>query len=390
MCTERDQALTVIGRIYDAALNPLAWTETVRAVVDFIGGSKGLLFTSLTTPKQGGFAFPYRVSASMLQQWQDKYIDDDLWSKSALRKGMYVEGVSALGTDFVTEEEFRESRVYRELAQYEGIGQLCTGVVFGPESRDVPPAVCSVFRSLSEERFGDRERDRMGMLVPHLSRALGVMFRLRDAQFKTAASLAALDRLASGVVLLGSRSQVAFINYAAQRILSASDGLAVRNASFAGGTRYLVAEQPAARSAIEAALADCLDESALRVPHFSRGVTVPRSSRQGALVLQFAPLPATNEFGVGAEQARAIVFITAPDDAIAIEPSKLAAIYGLTPAETRLALQVCRGETLANAARRSGIALSTARSQLRSIFAKTHVSRQAELVRLLLSLGSVR
>ena len=387
---EREQALILIGRIYDAALDPLAWHQVIREVVGFIGGTKGLLFTSLTPPKGGGFVFPFHVSESLLQQWQDKYIDDDLWSKSALRKGMYLGGTAALGTDFVTEKEFRESRIYRELARHEGIGQLCTGVVFGPESRDIPPTVCSVFRPLSGERFGDAERERMQILVPHLSRALGVMYHLRVAQFRTAASLAALDRLAGGVLLLGGESQVIFVNRAAHRILSGADGLTVRSARFRGGGQYLTSSRPATRARIEAAIADCLDERILRVPHFSRGVSVQRRSGPRNLVLQFSPLPVKNEFCAEDGEARAIVFVNDPDDAIAIAPAKLKALYGLTPAESRLALQICRGETLASAARSSAIRPTTARSQLASIFAKTQVSRQAELVRLLLALGSAR
>lgn len=59
----------------------------------------------------------------------------------------------------------------------------------------------------------------------------------------------------------------------------------------------------------------------------------------------------------------------------------------LTPAESRLALQLGSGETLADAAAQLRVSLNTARNQLRSIFAKTGVSRQADLIKLMIELG---
>ena len=59
--------------------------------------------------------------------------------------------------------------------------------------------------------------------------------------------------------------------------------------------------------------------------------------------------------------------------------------YGLTTAETRLALELAAGHALRDAARHLGIRVNTARVQLRSIFAKTATNRQAALVRLLLA-----
>lgn len=58
-------------------------------------------------------------------------------------------------------------------------------------------------------------------------------------------------------------------------------------------------------------------------------------------------------------------------------------VFDLTNAEVRLAQGVARGDNLEEVATGLGIKISTARTQLASIFAKTQTRRQAKLVALL-------
>jgi DNA-binding CsgD family transcriptional regulator len=58
-------------------------------------------------------------------------------------------------------------------------------------------------------------------------------------------------------------------------------------------------------------------------------------------------------------------------------------MFGLTMAETRLAIQMARGDVPADVARSRRLSRTTIRSQLASVFAKTQTRRQAELVTLL-------
>jgi DNA-binding CsgD family transcriptional regulator len=58
-------------------------------------------------------------------------------------------------------------------------------------------------------------------------------------------------------------------------------------------------------------------------------------------------------------------------------------LFDLTPAEARVARAIGNGETIAAIAAGHQVAEPTVRNQLREIFAKTGVHRQAELVGLL-------
>jgi DNA-binding CsgD family transcriptional regulator len=83
------------------------------------------------------------------------------------------------------------------------------------------------------------------------------------------------------------------------------------------------------------------------------------------------------------QNAVGVVFIADPEDQHLAMPEMLATLYGLTAAEAELVTLLCQGETLDEAARIRGVSAHTARSQLKSVFSKTGVSRQADLVRLL-------
>jgi DNA-binding CsgD family transcriptional regulator len=62
-------------------------------------------------------------------------------------------------------------------------------------------------------------------------------------------------------------------------------------------------------------------------------------------------------------------------------------LFDLTPAEARVARGIAAGKTVHDLADEAGLAAGTVRQQLKSVFSKTGVSRQADLVGLLVGSG---
>jgi len=90
-------------------------------------------------------------------------------------------------------------------------------------------------------------------------------------------------------------------------------------------------------------------------------------------------------------RAVALLFICDPEKEAQLPCDLLKKGYGLSSAEARLALILMKGHSLGHAAEINGVTMNTVRSQLKSIFAKTGVQRQSELVRILMgSSPSVR
>jgi DNA-binding CsgD family transcriptional regulator len=65
----------------------------------------------------------------------------------------------------------------------------------------------------------------------------------------------------------------------------------------------------------------------------------------------------------------------------------LAEIFGLSPAESRLAAALLTGKTLSEIASSTGTRITTLRTQLSSILRKVGAERQSDLIRILSSTG---
>ena len=77
-----------------------------------------------------------------------------------------------------------------------------------------------------------------------------------------------------------------------------------------------------------------------------------------------------------------MVFVTDPERDISADAGQLEQLLELTPAEARLARTLAQGQTESAA-----VSLNTVRTHLKSIFSKTGVSRQSDLVRLILTVA---
>ena len=116
----------------------------------------------------------------------------------------------------------------------------------------------------------------------------------------------------------------------------------------------------------------------------------PRTSR-GAILLPRADgrplmayvIPIAGPFDDSAQSARAIVVLVDPDKQREPTESILREAFGLTPAETRIAIGFARGRDLQEIADEQKVSIGTVRKHFKAVLAKTNTNRQAELAILL-------
>ena len=376
----------LVHAIYQAALAPAEWPQVLAHLSTAFEARQGLLFTPRHSPAQGGFAFTHNIGIATVERWAAKSIDDDLIRDRAYERGLIADGLAINGDDLVPRAEVYASRFYRELWQPAGISHGCMGIVFaGGDAHQLPTAAC-VYRGPQDEAFLPQHADVLRRLLVHLSRALGVMYHLRDQQLQLAATLSALDRLASAVVLLDAGGAITFVNRRAEQLLRRADLVRARGGAQAQRLQLAPALQ-AQEAALQALLQRALQGPADEDEHFSQALVLRDADARPACVVQAAPLGAAH-FDSGGRRARAIVFLYHLADASHLRPELLCELFELTPAEARAALQVLQGGSLPEMAARLGVSANTVKTQLRLVYEKTRTHRQADLLKLLLSLAS--
>jgi DNA-binding CsgD family transcriptional regulator len=87
----------------------------------------------------------------------------------------------------------------------------------------------------------------------------------------------------------------------------------------------------------------------------------------------------------GRHQPAIVLFLRDPEIKTQPPSKVIQQLFHFTPAETTLAIELANGLSLDEAAELLNIRRNTARAHLRSIFSKTGVRRQTELVRLILN-----
>lgn len=380
----------LLGLIYEGTTEPDHWNVILPKVADWVSARFGLLFTPLHPPEKGGFYFNHRIPESVMHLWSTRWHGEDVISNAIVQQGLFVEGKVLLGGDVMPYEQMQQAPIYRELNHPNQIDHFLISAVFDFNSPNGLPTALNFYRSDKEGAFTQDERERLSIILPHVSRAFGVMAKLREADYKVAASLAALDRLASGLLLIDASGVVAFANRSAQHMLENGDGLRLRKLANTVGLGDLIAEDAKSSKAISEAISATLNRDPYATPHFSNCVTVPRTSGVASYTLQFSALGERSEFGAGSGAYAGIVFIADGAQEVHVDPELLQSTYGLTPAEARVALVLLESSSAQEVADKLGTSPNTVNTQIKQIYAKLGVDTRTRFVKLLLGLATHR
>ena len=120
----------------------------------------------------------------------------------------------------------------------------------------------------------------------------------------------------------------------------------------------------------------------------SGSMLLRRSPALPPFVLHVKPVGAPQP-DYGARHVAALVLIVEPGRRHRIEPRVVARTLGLTPAETRVAVWLAEGRSVRDIAEANGHTEGTIYWHLRQIYRKQSISRQADLVQLVLSLAEL-
>ena len=182
---EQDQDLTqLIGEIYEAALDSSRWTGVLAKIAHYVGGQAAGLLSKDAVSKFGNVHYQVGVDPYFVQLYSETYWKFD---PVASLPDCEVEQVVSV-PDLVPYEEFCAGRFYREWAHPQGWIDAANAVL---EKTTSSCAYLSVIRSEAGGMVDDEMRRRMGLIVPHVRRAVrtGKVIDLRQAEAATFADI---------------------------------------------------------------------------------------------------------------------------------------------------------------------------------------------------------
>ena len=279
-------------------------------------------------------------------------------------------------TDLYTEQELRTSAAYNENLP---VSQFQNGLNLRMDGPNGTRITWSAANPVDGDGWSFDRIEFIRELLPHLRQYVVVRQALVDAGALAASALGLLDNDGLGVIHLDRRGSVLAANDRARAILRSSNGLTDR-----GGA--LRAALPNEDTKLQKVLARALPISG--ETRASGSMMVSREHSAVRLVLHVSPV---NEGDAQGRVSRvgALVLVVDPASRSRINADHVAAALGLTPAESHVATMLAEGKTIRDIAVATGRSPNTVKWHVNHIFTKVGVSRQADLVRLVLSLGNV-
>ena len=275
--------------------------------------------------------------------------------------------------EMYTPQELKASPAYNEALPRGGYQNGLNVRLDGPDDSHI------VWTLADSTEPGGWPSDRIELvehLLPHLRQFVRVRQALSAAEGLGTSLVGLLDNSRIGIIHLDRRGRVAAANATAGHILRRGDGLFDRD-----GTLH--AHWPKDHDRLQRLLQRALP--GLRgVTPAAGSMTIGRAAGLARLGLHVSPVGDT-QTDYGARRVAALVLVVDPASRPAIDPDRVSATLGLTPAEGRAAALLAEGRPVRDIAALTGYRDTYVRWLLKQAYRKHGVSGQAALTRLVLA-----
>lgn len=346
---------TIIEEIYRASITPERWYDVLNRMVEITDAEGALLFTS------GAGIMRWICSpriASVVREWiASGWVDRN----SRARLISMTEPRFLTDHDGFTPEELEADPFYKEFLRPHGLG-WCAGTVIHPPSGDT--VVLSIERAYEKGPVEREAVERLNRLRPHLERAAALSAAAGREHARTVVDL--LQTIGVPAVVLNRSAQSMAVNPA---LLSCGPNIGL------DADDRLMFSDPRAQASFAKALAAISD------PHTEvtrRSIVISDVQHDPHFIAHLIRFDdsARSIFS----EAQTILVVTHEKEQPAPDPALLMNLFELTPTEARIASLLVKGHSVRTIAAMQGVETNTVRMQLKAVFNKTGVHRQAQLV----------
>lgn len=348
---------------YEAAIIPELWGKALNLAAP-AWAADGVVLSTYPENLSG------LISSDSMEEFCNHFIDEG-WHKRDIRaaRGVpYIRQGKEIVTDLdvFTEDELKHLPFYTDFIQNLGYGWFAGSVL-----NEAGGALIniSIHRRAGKDPFSQDDLALFRRDLMHVKRAARLTARSRLAY--TEGLLDSLERFDCGAVLIDRLGRVIQLNKKAQSYLG----------------EYLQVVSSRLRSPLREgnkALQELIAASTRPITEGSlAGPTSALLPREGALPLVVHSYPVVQQATDIFQGARALLLISNPSQKRPLALKVLQEVFHLTPAELRVAAALLQGQDTQQIAEGHRVGPQTVRYHLKSIFAKTGTSHQAQLVSLL-------
>lgn len=362
---------TLVGRLYDCALDDTLWRALCADLADLFGGASDAIVILENADGAHLFSSTRNFDEDAVRAYEAYYWQHDIWAAWARRLGISRVHSSA---EHVRDQELVRTEFYADFCRPRDLFHVIGAIV------PVAPgevALLGVHRQHAQGHFsqGALLQTQLQELLPHLQRALQIRSRLAKSSMAERYSRAALDALDIAVLLLDARLDVLYANTRALDIFGPDPPRSLQ--LLAAGTHWRM--PPPLACAVRQAIGTSAAAGRSAVQPVAQALRLPRPGSPD-LYLNVAPFHPPQ--GSCADQRCAIV-LAREAHAPGICAQALQQLFALTPAEALVGQALAQGAAIDAIAAASGVSVNTVKTHLHHIYGKTGATRQGELIALL-------
>lgn len=366
----------IVLRIHLASIEG-DWEEFIRFISELFDGNPVQLFGHDSYAHEPDFMVASGHDPAALEQYVTYYHSKNVWMPEIMKS---KPGVARSTDEYCPSITLLNSEFYNDWVRpFDNIGVGSGVVLFKEAGRFI--SMGGNFREM--DRFDQHAawHDLLGKIAPHMMLALETQRIVTERTLNCAAE-SFLDHDNRPVFLVERNLRVRSLNRLAEDFLASGRGLRLDRAG------RLQACDPGADRALRHAIEIVTNPVAC--------ASEQHLAAQQPFVLQDDPMilaraspmpPPKSEIMDRLRRYRCapLAILALSASAIDAAPSlgALQAAYKLTKAEAHVAQSLCRGMSLKAIAESRGVSLHTARTQCKSILAKTGVQTQAQLIALI-------
>ena len=377
--TREDRFSHLVENMYKAALAEGRWVSVAGLIDDAIS-TFGHSLTYVEVGPEGQsdiWLSQFFVDSERREDLRQLYFGDYFKRDEAIpRLAGLRDGELVHKADLYTDLEKKKSPVYAFRTQQ----YTEDGLFMAIDGLDGTAIVWSCGNTTERCGWGHDQIKTIQRLAPHIRQFSRVRRAMAKADALGSSFAGLLENKRLGFVQLDGRGRILEANDRARDVLLKRDGLR-------DDRGVLVALHEGENDQLQRLLAR------VSPPFGDQGtggsMKVTRTEARAPLVLEIHPVQAmkTNHC---MHQVRALVLVVDPALRPRVDPDLAAAALGLTPAESRVAVAIASGDTVARIALTLGCAESTVKTHVKRVYRKLGIHKQTELVQRVLSLEAFR